>query len=182
MPVSSTTKLTCPWDVSTRSVTRFRDGASPDGSVNLRALSSRSERARTAAFLLVRKGVSASFVSWTSRSTCAAVEMPETAAASAAICIAEMLSVLSMTVWLLASESSSILLTRLVIRPVLAVIWSLSSLREASSSSMSGEVRICVKPASRLSGVRISWEICWMKWVFMRDDSCARALASSRSM
>ena len=80
-------------------------------------------------------------------------------------------------IWLLTSESSSILLTRPVMRSVFSVIWRLMSERVSSSSSMPGVVMTCVKPLRMLSGVRISCEICWMKLVFIFDDSSARALA-----
>ena len=91
--------------------------------------------------------------------------------ASAAMCMAFVVSLRSMTVLLLTSLSSSILLTNSVMRLVLSMIFWLISRRVSSFSVMLGEVSIWVKPERMFSGVRISWEICWMNDVFMRDDS-----------
>ena len=111
------------------------------GAVNFRALSSTSDRALTAACRLVFNVIfSAPGATIMSNVKCLAVLMPEASAASVAICMARTRSLHSMTDMLLASDNSSILFTRLVMRSVFSVICCLISSRVSSSYCMPGVV------------------------------------------
>ena len=110
-----------------------------------------------------------------------AIAILASSAACEAICAAVTSSLLSITVRLLASLSSSILFTKLVMRSVFSMMRELMSFFVVSSNVTPGSVTSCVKPDRIFSGVRISWEICWIKFVFIFDDSSARALATFSS-
>ena len=188
VPLFSSAKRTLPSATSAVRVTRsFLSGSiwipcPSAGCVNLMALSSCSSSRRLADRRLVVKSSWAPGPSFSSKVRCRSLPMPVSITACCAMSSGVTRSLRSSTVWLFTSDSSSILFTSPVMRSVLCIICCEMSAFSSSVRLACGEVSIWVKPLRMFSGVRISWDICLMKSLFMRVDSSARALAICRRL